>query len=65
MIFFSTQLTIEFVMPNGLEIGKVAKNRRMNERAIKISQLLPTTQYWVYYDYGNKCENFGVMADVV
>lgn len=42
----------QFVLPNGQEIGKVAKNRRMNERVIKISQLFPTDQYWVYYDVG-------------
>eukprot|EP01127_Copromyxa_protea_P019761 TRINITY_DN6489_c0_g1_i3.p1 TRINITY_DN6489_c0_g1~~TRINITY_DN6489_c0_g1_i3.p1 ORF type:complete len:238 (-),score=54.54 TRINITY_DN6489_c0_g1_i3:51-764(-) len=42
-----------FVMPNGLEVGKVEKNVRLNERTLKVSQLLPTTQYWVYYDYGN------------
>eukprot|EP01126_Amoeba_proteus_P056679 TRINITY_DN714_c0_g1_i9.p1 TRINITY_DN714_c0_g1~~TRINITY_DN714_c0_g1_i9.p1 ORF type:complete len:139 (-),score=22.48 TRINITY_DN714_c0_g1_i9:205-621(-) len=40
-------------MPNGTEIGKVETHKTMNERILKISQVLPTEMYWMFYDYGN------------
>eukprot|EP01126_Amoeba_proteus_P056675 TRINITY_DN714_c0_g1_i1.p1 TRINITY_DN714_c0_g1~~TRINITY_DN714_c0_g1_i1.p1 ORF type:complete len:138 (-),score=13.86 TRINITY_DN714_c0_g1_i1:406-819(-) len=52
LLFFNI-CTVQFVMPNGTEIGKVETHKTMNERILKISQVLPTEMYWMFYDYGN------------
>jgi len=42
-----------FLTINGLEIGKIIKGVRLNERKITISQILPTTSHSMTYQYGN------------